>query len=138
MQNDLWRVTLTVEVEANDKDAAIREAMRLDDSVIVSSVINLTARERETASTAERRRVELNWTPEQYVLYGRVFMADRRDEAINTILSLPFDMAASMVHEVTTRDTTILFDPRVMEWCKVNHKAIIAIANAKAANPRGK
>jgi hypothetical protein len=38
---DLWRVTLTVEVEAENHEDAIRAACRLDDSVICSSAERL-------------------------------------------------------------------------------------------------
>jgi hypothetical protein len=35
----LWRVTLTVEVEADDQESAYRAACALDDSVICSSAV---------------------------------------------------------------------------------------------------
>ena len=37
----LYRVTLTIEVEAEDEDDALKQAMRCDDSAIISSYYEL-------------------------------------------------------------------------------------------------
>jgi hypothetical protein len=42
----LWQVTLTVEVEADDHEGALREACKLDDSVVCCCAIPLSDEDR--------------------------------------------------------------------------------------------
>jgi hypothetical protein len=86
----LWKISLTVEVKADNKDAAIHEAMRLDDSVVVSSAIDLTARDAARAALLQE-------------LYDA--------------LSLPFDQALPIVKIFISADVNLVWDKRVTAWC---------------------
>jgi len=96
----LWRVSLTVEVEAEDEDGAFSEAMRLDDSVILSSAVNLTERyEQELAREAELQRA----------------------------MALPFGEGLSIIRAMTCEDYKLAFREDVGRWCARHAAQILAI-----------
>lgn len=101
---DQWRVTLTVEVEATTQEEAIHAAMRLDDSVIVSSAINESRREREHAALMQQ-------------------LWDALDK--------PFDEGVDTVRKFINIDHKLLWDKRIVRWCVANSDAIALTLGSK-------